>query len=62
MGDLDFSWNFGVSQSRAGEVVEKHRDREKVASGADTVALLVVDQKCLSRELIVRTGRPRAGR
>jgi hypothetical protein len=37
LGDLDFSWNFGVSQSRAREVVEKHRDREKVASGPDKV-------------------------
>lgn len=25
MGDFDFSINFGVSQSRAGDVVEKHR-------------------------------------
>lgn len=27
MGDFDFSANLGVSQSRDGEVVEKHRDR-----------------------------------
>jgi hypothetical protein len=32
LGDLDFSANLGVSQSRAGEVVEKHRAREKVGS------------------------------
>jgi hypothetical protein len=25
LGDLDFSANLGVSQSRAGDVVEKHR-------------------------------------
>lgn len=25
-GDLDFSANLGVSQSRAGDVVEKHRE------------------------------------
>jgi hypothetical protein len=27
--------NFGVSQSRAGEDVEKHRDSWKAANGAD---------------------------
>jgi hypothetical protein len=35
LGDFDFSANFGVSQSSAGDVVEKHRAREKVASDPD---------------------------
>ena len=38
LGDLDFSANFGVSQSRAGVVVEKHRAREKVGSDPDRPA------------------------
>lgn len=35
LGDFDFSANFGVSQSRAGEVVENPLAREKAASDPD---------------------------
>jgi hypothetical protein len=30
LGDFDFSINLGVSQSRAGDVVEKHRNSGKI--------------------------------
>lgn len=42
LGDLDFSANFGWSQSRAGDVVEKARAREKVGSDLDRPASRLV--------------------
>jgi hypothetical protein len=35
LGDLDFSMNLGVSQSRDGDVVEKHRDSGRTVNGVD---------------------------
>jgi hypothetical protein len=40
LGDLDFSMNFGVSQSSAGDVVEKHRENgEYVKERAESIHL-----------------------
>jgi hypothetical protein len=66
LGDFDFSANFGVSQSRAGDVVEKHRAKEKVASDPDRpVSQMSVwrrDHHWLGERLVVHVGRVQADR